>query len=200
MELLQPGQSYHIYNHANGSENLFREEKNYSYFLQKYRHYISPIADTFAYCLMPNHFHLLIKIHNEDQLLKNFKNLQGSKSLEGLITKQFSNLFNSYSKSVNKLYSRRGSLFNPRFKRKTIVTDIQFQETFLYIHLNPVKHGFTDHEEHWPHSSLHIYASNLINDIINISYSIQQFDNHPNLLYCLKEKRNKILSSDEEFE
>lgn len=62
MESLQPDTSYHIFNHANGFENIFRKEENFYYFLEKYRLYISPIAETYAYCLMPNHFHLVIRI------------------------------------------------------------------------------------------------------------------------------------------
>lgn len=53
---------YHIYNHANGNENLFIEEENYHFFLQQWDKYISPIADTYAYCLIPNHIHFLIRI------------------------------------------------------------------------------------------------------------------------------------------
>ena len=60
---------YHIYNHANGNENLFREQKNYEYFLEKYKQHINPIAETIAWCLMPNHFHLLVKIKTEEEIV-----------------------------------------------------------------------------------------------------------------------------------
>ena len=69
MEPLLPDYFYHIYNHANGDDNLFREQENYRFFLQQYAKYINPIADTYAYCLMPNHFHLLVKIKEEQDLL-----------------------------------------------------------------------------------------------------------------------------------
>src|SRR5699024_7832798 len=59
---------YHIYNHANGTENLFREKKNYAFFLKKYQQHIAPIAETYAWCLMPNHFHLLIKMRSEQEI------------------------------------------------------------------------------------------------------------------------------------
>lgn len=58
---LLSGQYYHIYNRGNNGENLFREERNYAYFFKLYIHYIYPIADTYAYCLMRNHFHLLVR-------------------------------------------------------------------------------------------------------------------------------------------
>ena len=63
---------YHIYNHTNGSDNLFLNSENYRYFLQRYATFISPIADTFAYCLMPNHIHFLIRIKSELDLQKSY--------------------------------------------------------------------------------------------------------------------------------
>ncbi len=65
---MQPERFYHVYNHANGEENLFRQEENYHYFLKLWTKYIEPIADTFAYCLMPNHFHSLIRIKSRIDL------------------------------------------------------------------------------------------------------------------------------------
>ena len=59
---LEPGIHYHIYNRVNGSENLFRKEADYRRFLLLYDKYISPVADTMAWVLMPNHFHFLVKI------------------------------------------------------------------------------------------------------------------------------------------
>ena len=68
MEPLQPERSYHIFNHANGFENIFRTEANFIYFLEKYRLYISPITETYAYCLMPNHFHLVVRIRKRETI------------------------------------------------------------------------------------------------------------------------------------
>lgn len=65
---------YHIYNHANGDENLFRKEENYSFFLRKHLQHISPIAETIAWCLMPNHFHFLIKIKSEEEIAEVLSN------------------------------------------------------------------------------------------------------------------------------
>lgn len=82
---LLPDCVYHIYNHANGSENLFRNEENYHYFLSKYAEYIFPIADTYAYCLMPNHFHLMVRIRTEKEIMAYLKTrkptLQGFETL-----------------------------------------------------------------------------------------------------------------------
>lgn len=67
LELPIPGYTYHVYNRANGNEKLFLSNEK-RYFLEKYTIYISPIADTFCYCLMPNHFHFLIRIKNEEKI------------------------------------------------------------------------------------------------------------------------------------
>lgn len=68
MESLQPDSCYHIFNHANGFESIFRIEENFFYFLEKYRLYISPIAETYAYCLMPNHFHLVVRMRKRETI------------------------------------------------------------------------------------------------------------------------------------
>ncbi len=163
---LEPGRMYHVWTHANGDENLFRTDRNYTYFLDKYTHYIQPVADTFAYCLMPNHLHLMVRVKEEDKVLeylrvkKSSPTLQGFETLGGFsnaISRQFSHLFNSYTQSYNKYYSRKGSLFIPNFKRKRIDSDNYFGTLIAYIHNNPVHHGFTQGPDEWPHSSWYAY-------------------------------------------
>ncbi|MCG9910877.1 MAG: transposase [Flavobacteriales bacterium] len=162
---------YHIFNHANGEDNLFREEKNYFFFKEKYRKHIDPVAETLAWCLMPNHFHLLVKIKSEediaaDSTVSNFSKVSnfgkvvnetaesaGSK----FISKQFANFFSSYTQSFNKVYNRRGSLFIKNFKRKEVSDEEYLRNLILYIHLNPVKHGFTTSVNDWRHSSYSIF-------------------------------------------
>lgn len=153
---------YHIWTHANGSENLFRCDENYIYFLEKYTHHVQSVADTFAYCLMPNHLHLMVRMKGEEEISEAFedKDLTGFQNLSGLISKQFSNLFNAYSKAYNKLYDRRGSLFERAFKRKLIDSDNYFGTLIAYIHNNPVLHEFTDQPGEWPHSSWLAYLQN----------------------------------------
>jgi putative transposase len=160
MEPLHPGSYYHIYNHANGEDNLFLTSSNYYFFLSKYQMYVSPIVHTLAYCLMPNHFHFLVKIKNEDEILKfstgklALKIKNNDVNLISLyISKQFAKLFSSYSQSFNKLNERMGSLFIKNFKRKCANEDLYRRELISYIHMNPVKSGFVDHPSEWIYSS-----------------------------------------------
>lgn len=205
MEPLIPSQIYHIYNHANGYENIFREEKNYPFFLEKYKKHISPIAETFAYCLLPNHFHLLIKIRQIDELLSSepaSSEIRGHRSNEEKISyhlsKKFANLFSSYTQSFNKVYNRKGSLFLKNFKRKTILSPEQFLNTFMYIHLNAVKHGFVKDEKDWPWSSLAVYYNLQSDNLISTTEPIERFDNLENLHSCINNWREKLLATDEE--
>ena len=68
MEKLQPNCTYHIFNHANGFENIFVQDGNYWFFLEKYRDYTPPMDETYAYCLLPNHFHLVVRIRRKKVL------------------------------------------------------------------------------------------------------------------------------------
>lgn len=65
-----PSGFYHIFSRANGNEKLFHSPENYRFFLEKYWQYIVPVADSFAYCLLPNHFHFLIQIRSAEELAK----------------------------------------------------------------------------------------------------------------------------------
>lgn len=175
---------YHIYNHANGSENLFKEEENFRYFLQQWDKYISPIATTYAYCLMPNHIHFLIRILSEDDIKTN-KHLTGFQNLSGvlpnLISKQFSNLFNAYAKAYNKLYNRKGSLFHRPFKRKEITSEDYLKTLVCYIHRNPIHHGFCTNFTAWKHTSYDSYLSEKSSKIER-TYIFDLFDGKENFI------------------
>jgi len=141
---------YHIFNRGINGCDLFKTKDNYEHFLNLYDNHISPIADTFAWVLMKNHFHLLVKIKNEEDIL----NLEGFRNLRGLkIYQPFSNLFNAYAKAFNKRYHRTGSLFEHPFHRKLIDEVEYFKRAIIYIHNNPVHHGFTEYAMDYPWSS-----------------------------------------------
>lgn len=149
---LEPDKYYHIYNRANGGEKVFLSDNNYEFFLRKYLQYISPIADTFCYCLMPNHFHFLIRIRSEKELIDSKKSTALRDSAK-FCSKQFSNLFSSYTQAFNKQQNRMGSLFIKNFKRKEVNSENYLYELIHYIHYNPVEAGLTKELSGWKHSS-----------------------------------------------
>lgn len=126
--------------------------------------YVLPISKLFSYCLMPNHFHLVLGIRSEEELALYWQK-PGSKAglsekeLELKISRSFGNLFSSYTQAFNKVYNRKGSLFIPSMRSELIGDDNSFCKVIHYTHANPVHHGFTRKMEEWPHSSIHAYLS-----------------------------------------
>ncbi|HZI24926.1 MAG TPA: hypothetical protein VFD46_07615 [Chryseolinea sp.] len=112
---LEPGCLYHIYNHAVGNDKLFLSEENYRYFLRRYEHFIPQVAETYAYCLMSNHLHFLVEVKNQILIPENSRYSESQ-----FVSKQFSNLFSSYSQAFNKQQRRMGNLFISNFKRSKV--------------------------------------------------------------------------------
>ncbi len=173
---MQPGNFYHLYNHANGNENIFLEERNYFFFLQQMNTHILPVSRIYAYSLMPNHFHLLAQLKTEEELTKQFEQQIKTKQIlsnnNQLVfnqqdylfkkaNKAYSNFFNSYTQSFNKFYNRKGSLFMQNLKSEEINTDNSFCKVVHYLHANPVHHRFVKSLEDWPHTSYKNFLSNM---------------------------------------
>jgi len=171
MQPLVPATIYHIFNHANGFENVFRQEENYRFFLEKYRLYITPVAETFAYCLMPNHFHLVVRVRKREvieALIRNKSNFSFSKvsnfgkaektieiedvDIEKFLSKQFANSLAAIRSRSTKMYQRMGSLFIKNFKREVISTKEHFINAVVYTHRNPIHHGFCSSFTGWGYS------------------------------------------------
>jgi len=150
---LLPGEKYHILSRAVGNEKLFLTEDNYRFFLARYKKYVSPVADTYCYCLLPNHFHFLIKIREDAAFFSRLGKQIPPEQLPAVISWQFSKLLNSYAKAYNKAKFRKGALFIDSLRRVAIENDEQFGATVFYIHKNPVHHGYCDTLEKWRWSS-----------------------------------------------
>lgn len=116
--------------------------------MKLYARHIEPIADTFAYCLLPNHFHFLVYI-------KDLVDLTGPKKP----SQYFSNLFNAYAKAFNKVYDRTGALFQRPFGRIPVTSDAYFVHLVTYIHQNPQKHGLVADFRAWSYSSYQAHLS-----------------------------------------
>ncbi|MGE0089953.1 MAG: hypothetical protein AB7S50_10835 [Bacteroidales bacterium] len=135
---IEYGKYYHIYNRGNNFENIFITNEDYLHFLDLYEIYINPIADTFAWCLMKNHFHLLVQIKEEKEI--GFLNSENHKSENASLkwktyfpeiqdkrfkqkptpTNQFQHLFNAYARWFNIRHDRISSLFEKNFERKPV--------------------------------------------------------------------------------
>ena len=164
---LYPDKLYHIFSRATGSEKLFLNEDNYRYFLNRFKHHISPIAEVWSWCLLPNHFHFLIEIKSLETIQVYFQNIKPNslfleETTSDFLMERFSNLLNSYVKAFNKQHHRKGSLFMDYMRRVEIMEDIQLGATVFYIHKNPVHHGYCKHIEDWKWSSYNSILSDNI--------------------------------------
>lgn len=144
---------YHIWNRGVNRTTIFHNDDNYRYFLQLYVKHIEPVAETYAYCLLPNHFHFLIRTRTADAQAAYRQARQTA--IAGIIepSQAFSNLFNAYVRAFNKRNGRTGGLFEARFGRKQVTTDAYLSHLVVYIHQNPLKHGLVDSVSDWRYSS-----------------------------------------------
>jgi putative transposase len=157
-ELMLPECYYHVYNRGINGEQLFKQERNFDYFLQQYAKYIEPVATTFAYVLMGNHFHFLIRIKDEKEIRQNLSP-KADKRIELIISNQFAKLFNSYAQAINKQENRTGGLFEEPYRRIPVGSEAYAAQMVYYIHYNPQKHKFVTDFKTYPHSSYHAFVS-----------------------------------------
>ena len=146
---------YHLYNRTNNEEALFRSEENYLYFLKKYRYYLGEYLETVGYCLMPTHFHFLVRVKPFSKPSEGFKPSEGSNSL--MISRKVGTLLNSYSQAFNKMWNRHGNLFNQKTNAKPVPSDRYLITLLTYIHQNPVRSKLVDRAEEWIFSSYRDY-------------------------------------------
>jgi len=128
---------YHFYNRGAHRVSIFREAENYLFVLRKLKRYCGTLALTpLAYCLMPNHYHFLIR--------------QDGEQPAGLLPQR---IFNSYTKAYNKRYEHSGTLFEGNYKVIAVKTEAHLLNLCCYIHANPVKHGIVAELREWPYSN-----------------------------------------------
>ena len=143
------GQYFHIYNRGVNSEDLFKEKRNYYFFLEQYKFYCGDVLETLAYALLKNHFHLLVRIKENVEVPRK----DGKGMFRMNASKQLGHLFNSYAQSINKAHQRTGPLFESPFERKLVDNESYIMSMICYCHRNPVHHRFVDDLRSWEFSS-----------------------------------------------
>lgn len=136
-----PGEYYHIYNRGAGKGKIFYTPDHWRYFVRQMKKYFLPkYAEIITYCLMPNHYHLMVYVNHEDF---------GKVVMMPLIL--------SYTKSINHEMGKTGHLFQGPYQAKHIETNSQLIHLSRYIHLNPVKAGLVENARDWTYSSYRDY-------------------------------------------
>jgi putative transposase len=128
---------YHLFNRGVNRETIFPDERNWSFFIRLIRRYFrQELIDVVAYCLMPNHYHILVQLKSDDLGMQ--------------IMQPFSV---SYTKAINKEQGRVGPLFQGPFQAKHVADENHLSWLSRYIHLNPVEAGLVSEPQEWPYSS-----------------------------------------------
>lgn len=173
---LEAGLVYHIYDRTVGGVRMFLSERNYYYFLVKWKELL-PYLDVYAYCLLPNHFHFLVRVkYLSNELIDHIRAqgtsrgeafIHGDISYSDYLEDQFKRLLSGYALALNKQQKRHGSLFQKRFKR--IVVESEHRQLYLlaYIHRNPLHHGMVCDYWEWPFSSYRSFLREDDNCLVN---------------------------------
>lgn len=142
---------YHIYNRGNNQQGIFFNPENYLFFLAKIKIELTPYCKILAYCLMPNHFHLMVYVPVNPS--DDFKSSDGLK-----LNYVIGILLRSYTRAINKQQKRTGSLFQQKTKAKCISQDDENypRVCFHYIHQNPLRFHIVAKMEDWVGTFLHL--------------------------------------------
>lgn len=157
--VVEAGNYYHLYNRGVNKEKIFFSDRNYSYFLFRLADYFKSTADVLAYCLMPNHFHLLVLVRSSEFLVR---------SLHPFLV--------TYSKSVNREQNRVGPLFQGRYRANHIQDEEYLLDCVKYIHLNPVKANLVTNPVLWKYSSYSAYLRKSQDTFVQTGTVLRYFD------------------------
>ncbi len=172
---------YHIFNRGINRRQTFYTSRNYEYFLGKVEKELSPWADILSYCLMPNHFHLLIRANKAGcELYQKFEPAQIPMQV---LSKKLGVTLGSYTQGINKHYSRTGSLWQQKTKaielnRFKDASDY-LESCFHYIHQNPTRAGLVAKAYEWPYSSYNEYLRNSSINICDIRVALSLLNKTP---------------------
>jgi putative transposase len=164
-----PDQYYHFYNRGNNRQAVFFERDNYLYFLKGIKKYLREYVEILAYCLMPTHYHILVQVRSQTSEVLKTSEVSRAMQKFGI----------SYTKAVNKRFSRVGALFQGQFQARPIQTYSHLLNLCVYIHANPVKDGLVPVPEEWEYSNylewMNLRGGTLVNrDFITANFGTSE--------------------------
>ena len=142
---LESGRVHHIYNRGNNYQDIFFVEEDYYLFLERFSFFLKDFCEVYAYALIPNHYHFLIRI-NDDLEPNKFGH-------------QFMKFVLSYTNKINFRENRNGSLFLNIFKRVLVDDESYLKRLIFYIHYNPEKHEIIEDYKDYRFSSYRSFLS-----------------------------------------
>lgn len=184
---IESGKVYHIYNRGNNYQKVFFQTSDYLLFLKKMSFYLIDYCDIYSYALLPNHYHLLIRVH--DHIIGKY------------FSRQFSKLVLSYTNKVNLRERRKGNLFGKRFRRIAIDDENYLKRLVYYINSNPESHDIVDDFRHYKFSSYQaLISQNQTNlsrsEVLNWFGGLDEFLDYHNYLHNLNSMKKYLLEED----
>lgn len=186
------GHLYHVYNQGNNKQKIFFKEENYHFLIEKIKTHILPFADVLAWCLMPNHFHLML---HPNGLSRGATMSRTPTNTPDAKTQSFNHsigvMLASYTRAIQKQENISGSLFRQKTKAICLTKNDVLSPSYLntsfgtlinintpqsrypkicfdYIHDNPVKAKLVEHVENWKFSSIHEFNGNGVFELVNL--------------------------------
>jgi len=144
------GHYIHLFNRGNHRDALFKKEESYHLFLEMYKKYMKPIALLYAYCLLPTHFHLLVKVRGSHEI-------GDICQYDEMFWYQYRSFLGIYTKKINNTYERSGCLVNGGYSNVMDPEKNSFYQLFNFIHKNPQIYGIVSDYRLWPFSSYYAY-------------------------------------------
>jgi REP element-mobilizing transposase RayT len=153
-----PGGYYHIFNRGANKQKLFLCPSNYAFIIRKMNQFIRFGVGVIAYCLMPNHYHFLLRQENEYP-----------------VNQFIQSIFNSYSKAFNVMYNRKGTLFEGPFKAVGILEENYLIHLCRYIHRNPLEAGLVEKLTDWPYSNYPEWINKRTGNLVDQDFIAEYF-------------------------
>jgi REP element-mobilizing transposase RayT len=155
------GQYYHVFNRGVNHQDVFHTEENYCFLLKRVKKYApSNQVAIIAYCLMPNHYHFLLRQDGEFP-----------------ISDFVQAVFNSYAKAFNRAFARTGTLFEGPFRAIVVEKYEYLLYLCRYIHRNPLEAGLVHHPAEWRFSNYLEWIGKRAGTLVDMDFVK---DNYPN--------------------
>lgn len=179
-----PGEIFHCYNRGVDKRTIFEDQQDYIYFLKMLRYFntskvvgklrllehkepVDPPLTILAYCILPNHYHIVVRCND----------------VEGGLSKYMQRIGGGYTMYFNQKYDRSGSLFQGKFKAKLIDSDNYLKNILAYVTYNNIVHDITD-------KSLYRASLNTNDDLVRGLASNSGEQNMQEVVGIIKEMRS----------